>query len=152
MKKAADLRAHLTECVPFVAADPTKLLMFIERGTCASRLGGGLSFEYRYDINLVLLDYPHHADTLMIPLLAWIAVNQPSLLQHPDKIGEAIRFEAELIDNDTADISITLALVEAVVVVEQGGEYQATHSPEPPLLDLGGAPGWELYVKGARIL
>ena len=149
MKKPIDLRQHLVEAVPTLAKDPDKLDIFIERGAIASRLGGGLSFEYRYDLVLLFKDYIEHADTLMIPLLAWIAVHQPALLLNPGSIEQTIKFQAELIDHEKADIEITLALTEAVVVVAQpGGGYLATHIPEPALPDLGGEPGWELFVKG----
>lgn len=151
MKKPADLRAHLTAGVPSLAADPDKLQIFIERGAIASRLGGGMSFEYRYDLVLLVTDYADHADSLMIPLLAWISVNQPDLMQHPDRIEQAIKFEAELIDNDKVDLQLTVALTESVVVTATAGGYTATHIAPPALDDLTGPTGWELYVAGVKV-
>lgn len=145
MKKPADLRAHLERSVACLKAEPDKLSVYIERGAIASRIGGGMSFEYRYDLVLVVTDFADHADTLMIPILAWIAVNQTDLMQHPERIEQAIKFQAELIDHDKADIEITIALTEAVVVVERDGTYTATHIAPPALADLTGPTGWTMY-------
>lgn len=148
MKKPADLRAHLVERVPSLAADPDKLHIFIERGAIASRLGGGMSFEYRYDLVLIVTDYADHADSLIIPLLAWISINQPDLMQHPDRIEQAIKFEAELIDHDKVDLQLTIALTESVVVTEAAGTYTATHIEPPVLDDITGPTGWEMIAGG----
>lgn len=152
MKKPADLRKHLETSVPRIRKNPENLHVFVEKGNVVSRIGGGLSFEYRYTINLVITDFTDHADTLVIPLLAWIAINQPEILQHPDKQEQAIRMEAEIIDHNTVDLSITLDLTERVIVVANpNGSYTATHPDEPTLPDLGGPTGWELLVNGTPL-
>lgn len=150
MKKPADLRAHLAASVPSLAADPDKLQIFIERGAIASRIGGGMSFEYRYDLVLLVTDYADHADSLIIPLLAWISINQPDLMQNPDKLEQAIRFEAELIDHEKVDLQLTIALTESVVVTLAEGIYTATHIAPPVLDDLTGPTGWDLFVGGVE--
>lgn len=145
MKKPADLRAHLLATVPHIKADEKKMHLFIERGTVACR-AGSLSFEYRYDVELHVYDYADHADTLMVPLLAWIAMHQPSILQSSSN-EEAIKFEAEQLDATTADIKITMRLSEAVLVEPNGaGGYTAEHLPEPALPDLGGETDWRVFV------
>lgn len=147
MKKAQQLREHLALHVPALKSDPEALHVFIEKGALACRLGS-LSFEYRYDLNLIITDYAEHADTVMVPLLAWIAVNEPNLMQNPGTLEEVLRFEAEIIDHDKADLSITLPIRERVVVSKTLSGYNAQHFPEPPLPDLGGTPGWELFLNG----
>jgi hypothetical protein len=151
VKKPADLRAHLMARVPSLAADPDKLLMYVERGAVASRLGGGMSFEYRYDLVLLVTDYADHADSIIVPLLAWISINQPDLMQHPERIEQAIRFEAELIDHDKVDLQLTIALTESVVVVVTGGGHTATHIAPPALDDLTGPTGCDLYIDGVQV-
>jgi len=152
VKKAEDLRRHIEASVPHLKKEPHNLHVFIEKGNIVSRIGGGLSFEYRYTIELLVTDFAAHADTLAIPLLAWVAVNQPDLLQNPDKQENAIRMEAEIIDHEKADISIQIDLVERVIVAANpNGSYTATHPDEPHLPDLGGPTGWELFVNGADI-
>lgn len=152
MKKPEDLRRHLEAHVPCLKKHPDNLHVFIEKGNVVSRIGGGLSYEYRYTINLTALNFTDHADTLVIPLLAWISVHQPEILQHPDKQEQAIRLEAEIIDHNTVDLSITLDLTERVIVVKnQDDSYTATHPDEPPLPDLDGPTGWELFINGAPL-
>lgn len=152
MKKPADLRNHLEACVPCLKKHPENLHVFVEKGNIVSRIGGGLSFEYRYTINLIITDFTDHADTLNIPLLAWVAINQPEILQNPDKQENAIRFEAEIIDHDTVDLSIMIDLTERVIVVKNiDGSYTATHPDEPTLPDLGGPVGWEMLAGGMNI-
>jgi hypothetical protein len=152
MKKAEGLRAHLVAKVPHLKKEPQNLLVFIERGAIGCRLGGGLSFDYRYDINLVVLDFAAHADTLMIPLLAWIAVNEPALMQSPDTLEQVIKFEAEITDNDRADLSLTIPVRERVIVTPTEAGHLATHLGEPVLDDLGGASPWQIFLNGDPIV
>lgn len=146
MNKPQDLRNHLQASVPWLRKNPENLHIFVEKGNIVSRLGGGMSFEYRYELNLLVTDYTDHSDTLIIPLLAWISVNQTQLLQNPDQQENGIKFEAEIIDHETADINITIALTESVVVTKTGNSYTAEHIAEPALTDLTGPTGWELYL------
>lgn len=148
MKKPEDLRKHLAEKVPCLGKHPENLHLFIEKGNIVSRAGASLSFEYRYQLNLIVTDFVDHADTLIIPLLAWIQVNQPDILLHPDKQENALRFEAEIIDHKTVDLSITIDLTERVIVLKTADGYTGTHCDEPPLPDLDGPTGWDIYVNG----
>ncbi len=150
MKKPTELRAWLAEKVPHLAKHPDRLHVFIEKGRLASRLGS-LSFEYRYALQLLFTDFTDHPDTLMIPLLAWLQVNQPEHLQSAERQDSAIRFEAEILDNEKTDLLITLELSERVVVTLADGIYTATHCDEPALPDPGGPRGWELYIKGVKV-
>lgn len=152
MKKPQSLREHISNCVPCLKRDPDKLHVFVEKGTIVSRIGGGLSFEYRYTLNLIITDFADHPDTLTIPLLAWIAVNQPENLQNPDKQENAFRLEAEIIDLDKSDISIELDLTERVIVsANPDGSYTATHPDEPAQPDLGGTVGWSMLINGVDV-
>ena len=144
MKKPADLRAHLTAAVPVLAKHPDKLHVFIEKGAIATKPGASMSFEYRYTLQLVVTDYSEPADTLIVPLLAWLSINQPDLIADPDKRAKTIGFEAELIDHDQADIALTLELSERVIVTEVEGGYSCAHLDEPPLPDLGGPTVWAI--------
>ncbi|MFY9328497.1 MAG: phage tail protein [Georgfuchsia sp.] len=154
MKKAELLRAHLVASVPHLKKEPANLHVFIEKGAIGCRLGGGLSFDYRYEINLAVLDFTDHADTLMIPLLAWIAVNEPALMQSPDTLEQVLRFEAEILDNEKADISITVPVSERVIVTQDPATkiYTATHADEPPLDDITGPNPWQLYLNSIAVV
>ena len=56
MRKVDSLRDLLVRAVPALAADPSKLAIFVDRGQIIAR-AGNLSFEYRCSVNLVVEDY-----------------------------------------------------------------------------------------------
>jgi len=111
-----------------------KLATFIDRGRVECRRGVNLTFKYHYTLNLVVQGYTGSPDALMIPILAWIAEQQPDLLDREP--NEPFTFESELLDADTADVSIELELSELVLVERTGkSKFKATHVPEPVLTD-----------------
>lgn len=152
MIKPASLREHLTRLVPFLSADPERLKMQVTKGRVACPYTGSLSYQYAYDLQLLIEDYPTHIDSLIVPVLAWLSVNQPDKLLNPATAAEAVPFEADLIDHERTDLLITLSLTESVAVVASGGAYTATHIPEPQLPDLGGVSPWRIFVKGEEII
>lgn len=148
MIKPDSLRAQLTAALPELARDPDKLLVFIDRGSLVGTYAAGLSFEYRYTLNLILTDYAGHPDAVMVPLLIWVAQHQQELLSNPAR-REQIAFEADLLDNHKVDLSITLPLTERVGVhAREAGGYDIQHYPEPQLEPFLPAEHWELYLKG----
>lgn len=151
MKKAADLRQHLSQWVPDLKRNPDKLSLFIEKGRIASKVGASLSYRYHYALQILVTDFAEPIDVITVPLLAWIATNQPDLLQNPDTKDQVFRFQAEILDNDKADISITLELSERVIVSATDAGYSCTHIGEPPLPDLTGPTPWQIYLKGELI-
>lgn len=125
-------------------------MVFIDKGQIASTQAPNFCFEYHYTLNLILIDYSQHADTVFIPLLVWIRDNQPDLLSgQPD---EGISFEAELLNNESSDISITLKLTEIVIVTLENGKLVARHPDEPKLPDLTGPTGWQLFANGEEVV
>jgi hypothetical protein len=123
LKKPESLRQTLQMFVPALAADPSRLSIFVDKGRIAAG-AGSLSLEYRYTANIVVQDYAGDIDDLMVPILAWIAQHQPELLQRTDQ--EPFRFESELLDAETADVSIFIDLDEAVrVSAKEGGGFTA---------------------------
>lgn len=151
MKKPTELRAHLTQWVPDLDANPDKLHIFIERGAIATKLGAGLGYQYAYSVQIIITDFAEPADVLMVPLLVWLQTNQPDLLQDTVRRDKAIAFEAEIIDHDKIDIAITLDLTERVLVTAVLGGYQCTHLGEPQLPDETGPHPWQAYLKGELI-
>ena len=149
MKKPADLRAHLGRWVPDLSRNPDKLHLFIENGRIASRFGASLSFEYRYQLQIIITDFAESTDVIIVPLLVWVLENQPNLL-FDEKLRDSIAsFRAEPIDHDKTDIEFTLDLSERVLVKAQaGGSYQCEHIGEPPLPELDGPINWQLYLAG----
>src|SRR5690554_2201326 len=108
MNKPASLRTHLKAAVPELRNSPDRLHVFADNGTLRSTAAPGLSFEYAYTLNLIFTDYAGHLDAIAIPLFAWLLVNQRELMENLDRVKDAVKFEADLIDNTKVDLSITL--------------------------------------------
>jgi len=124
MQKVEALRNLLVRAVPALTADPSKLAFFVDRGRIGARMGN-LSFEYRYSVNLVLLDYAGDQDAVIVPIIAWIAEHQPELLQRQD--SEPFGFESEWLAQDKQDLSITIDLTERVMVRRVEGGVTTEH-------------------------
>lgn len=135
MNKPNSLRSHLLAHVPELAHDPDRLLTFIDNGKIRCTAAAGLSFEYNYQLQLIITDYAGHPDTLMIPLLDWLRVNQHDLLANFEKNQDAIQFDAEIMANDLVDLSISLPLTERVIVKQVDGGLSVNHPPEPQLAE-----------------
>lgn len=138
MLKGDSLRAAIVAALPDYGRDPDRLVIFASKGRIASRFAPpNLNFEYRYDLKVTLLDFAGHVDQLILPVLRWISVNQPELLQGRATANEAIGFEAEIIDATTKDLELTLALTEAVTVTERpDGGIDFQHLGAPPALNV----------------
>lgn len=148
MIKPQSLRDAIEAALPAVRRNPDKLLIYIEGGSLRCTAAASLSFEYSYTLNVTILDYGEHADTLMVPVLAWVARNQPELLANPDRQRDGITFEADLLNRKSMDIAVRLQLTERVVVKAlEGGGYEATHVPEPPLDPDEAVESWTLTIQ-----
>ncbi len=153
MLKPASLRAALECALPELAANPDRLIIYIDEGRIHSRYGDSLSFEYRYRLNVVMLDYAHHASAAIVPLLAWLRVHQPEIGLNPDLADQAVTFEAEILNHSSMDFALRLQLSERVIVTQDPatGETHARHvgEPDPAGSELGAPTGpWELvFVK-----
>lgn len=148
MNKPSSLRAHLLTHVRELSGSPDRLLTFIENGKVRCTAAAGLSFEYEYQLQLIITDYAGHPDTIMIPLLDWLRVNQPDTLANFDKNKDAIQFDAEILANDLVDLSITLPLSERVIVKPVEGGLNVTHPPEPQLTEHLPQQEYTLYLGG----
>lgn len=132
MRKPEQLRAWLIGAIPELARDPDKLSIFADKGRVAARATVPLAYEYRYTLNVFLLDFVGHPDALIVPLIDWLRANQPERLVNFETGNEAISFEAAFLDTRAVDLAITLELTEAVSVVPRpDGGYDVTHWEEP---------------------
>lgn len=152
MNKPESLRAHLLAAIPELKRNPDRLLVFIDNGSLRSTAAPGLSFEYSYTLNLILTDFAGHPDAVAIPLFAWVLVNQRELMENLEKGRDAIKFEADILDNSKVDLSITLPLTERVIVKQHAdGTLHVDHPKEPQLDPYYPAGHWQLYAKGMLI-
>ena len=147
MNKPSEIRTLLTKAVPHLKRDPDSLHIFVENGNInATGAGLNLSFEYQFDLLILVTDFAGHADSLVVPLLAWCRDNQPEILMNPDR-RDGFKFKAEQLNNNTADVEITLKLTERVKVYPgENGVVNIEHLPEPPLLGAPDGITWQLFM------
>lgn len=155
MIKPESLRAALVAAVPHLRRNPDRLLIFADEGSVAATFAPGLSFEWRYTLNLIVTDFAGHPDAIMVPLLAWVRDNQPELLANPARQGD-ITFEADIIDSDKLDLSIKLKLTERVGVHARadgsGVDVEHYHEPSPePALGIPTGGAWAVTANGESI-
>lgn len=133
MLKPKQLRDALTTCLPLLQRNPDSLNMFIDNGRMVSTLACSLSFEYQYQLNLVITDYDGDLDLLVVPVLAWLRENQPDIMATEEKRRSGFTFNADVISDNTMDISMNIQLTERVIVKSEGGALHVNHVCEPPL-------------------
>lgn len=160
MYKPVSLRTHLTAATPDLIQNPDKLKVFVDGGRLVCTGAGSLSFEYRYTLKLIVLDYRGDPDLIMVPLLAWVSRNQIELLENVEQREKGIRFEVELLSLETYDLTIDIDLSERVRVKPGTApasqptttRYQITHIDEPARIGLVTEPEhWELWAGGAKV-
>lgn len=150
MNKPACCRAALEAALPYLKDEPDRLVMFIEGGKIASSYGGP-GFQYKYTLTIGLLDFNLHPDTVMIPLLQWLKVNQPDAMQNPENAQKAITFEAEILNHSTYDLRLQLELTERVKVTITGSDCTADHLAEPQWGDYPLVERVQIYQNGELI-
>ncbi|MCW2484750.1 phage tail protein [Candidatus Symbiopectobacterium sp. NZEC127] len=129
MLKPSSLRRALSDAVPVLKNNPDMLHIFIDSGAVASTLARSLSFENQYTLNLVITDFTDDIDWLLVPINAWLRENQTDITNDP----KGFTYLADINDNGSCDISISLKLTERVIVKEVDKTLHVTHAPEPPL-------------------
>lgn len=141
MNKPQSLRTALNKAVPYVAANPDRLHLFVDSGSVVATSATSISWEYRYTLNVVITDFTGDQNLLMAPVLFWLGVNQPDALQNASERERLFTFEADILGNDRCDISMNLKLTERVIVKEVDGVMSVEAVPEPPAPD-DAEEGW----------
>lgn len=157
MQKPESLRKLLLATVPGLGQNPERVAVFIDKGEIHGGHGRSLSFEYRFTLNLVIESYAGDMDALIVPVLAWISENQPELIGGPD--AQPFRYEAEILDDESRDVSIFIDLREAVIVVpREGGGFGVKPAPiiSPAARDrFDGVPSctklWQLFLNDTLV-
>jgi hypothetical protein len=147
MKKLHLLRTHLINAVPGLARDPDRLLTFVEDGSLEFRRGPNLSHEYQFAAQLVLTDFGDDLDTVMVPLLQWLAEYQPDA-----DPGEAVSFEAEILSNQAVDVALRVRLTERVIakVDCDSGHIHVDHVLSRFERDACPIARWQLLLRDAE--
>lgn len=132
MKKPQQLRDHLVAAIPALADNPDRLLIFVEGGGIAGTYKPGLSFEYRYTLEMVITDFAGAPEAVMLPVLQWLTRHQAELLATPTN-REKLTFEVDVLADNLVDLAIKLPLTERIRVArDDQGNLQLQHLPEPP--------------------
>lgn len=130
MQKHDRLREAIVAAFPDLARDPHRLAIFIDKGRIAARAAPARGFEYRYTLSAIFEAFGGDLDCLMLTITDWLRIWQPDRLLNHTTGNEAFTFEADILDDRTADVHITLQIDEAVDVSADG---VTTHRAEPPL-------------------
>jgi hypothetical protein len=132
MNKPESLRTHLLATIGELKHNPDRLLIFIDNGKVRCTAAASLSFEYSFDLQVILTDFAGHPNSVMLPVLGWLKVNQADLLENLNKSAEGIQFEADILDNSKVDLSLTLPLTERVIVSKDADGYTTIRHPGEP--------------------
>ncbi|MEX0738176.1 MAG: phage tail protein [Pseudohongiella sp.] len=141
MKKLADLRNHILTNVAGLKRNPDKLLTFIEDGNIEFWEGPNLSHMYSLPVRLIVTDFSGNVDELILPILSWLKVRQPG---HDPTT--TISFEAELLNNDSYDISITVNISETVLVRSTDAGLDVEHLLPEPTLEMNEDAEWQIIA------
>lgn len=137
MKKPASLRQALTARIPEIRNEPERLKLWVEDGTVRARHTPTHGFALEYPLSVLLTEISTDIAVIAHAVNRWLRVNQPALLA--GGVGESYKFEADILDNETADLMLVIPLTENVAITEmEDGSWQIDYLAEPdPLFDDG---------------
>lgn len=132
MLKPNSLRKALTDAVLVLCTNPDMLRVFIDNGNNAATLARCLSFEKRYTLNVVLTDFTDDVDLLVVPVIAWLRVNQPDIMTTDEGRTKGFVWYDDINNYSSLDVGISLLLTERTLVKEAGGALYVENIPESP--------------------
>ncbi|QIM63127.1 phage tail protein [Pasteurellaceae bacterium Orientalotternb1] len=130
MIKPERLRRLITQTVPYFANNPDQLQLFYANGHIHTTGAASLSYQYHYELEIIVTDFPDHPDLLFVPIMEFVREQQSELLYNVDN-QQKIQFEIDPNNHKTHDIYIKIPLTERVVVQQTGDQYQVHHAAEP---------------------
>ena len=131
MKKPNQIRKALEESNPFFVQNPDSLQLYTDGGQVICTGAKSLSYEYRYTLNIIVTDYADDIARIIVPVLAYLRVNQPELFENPQRRENGFKFITDY-NNDTLDLSIEIQLTERVVQKNNAdGDAILQYAPEP---------------------
>lgn len=152
MLKVDVLRQQLNHAVPWLRDNPENLWMGVRKGALVATGQESASFEYRYHLEIIVLDYPGDFDQLSLAILTWAKVHQPDLIFNPDKRAREVSFSADILSNNCADILFGLPVDEVRLVSQDAqGRPVITARDEPDYAEMMGldATGWDIDFDGS---
>jgi hypothetical protein len=160
MLKLNSLRVLLERCLPDLERAPENLIITGTEGQAVCTGTSSLSFEYRYTARIIVLDYTGHADAVLVPILAWMQVNQSEQMDNPATRERAVQFRVEPLNSGAMDVGIELQLTERAIVQQDPAagpdtlhRLRITHPEEPALLGtVRQTERWELWLRDEKLL
>ena len=134
MEKPALLRAEIEKHLPEIKNNPEKLTLFVQNG----RVFGNkhtLGHEVRYTLALMIDGYTGDTGILNAVILNWARRHQPDLLAPGHVPDNAYRLEADILDNQSCDLLIELALSERITVTADNNGQVTVRHQKPPTED-----------------
>lgn len=150
MIKPDRLRQRLTQSVPYFKRNPDQLQLFYANGNIHATGANSLSFQYHYELEIIVTDFPDHPDLLFVPIMEFVREQQAELLFNPDN-QQKIRFEIDPNNHKSHDIYINIPLTERVIVQQAGEAYHVHHADEPQPTDWQPMENLTIFVKGEKI-
>lgn len=152
MRKIDSLRETLFAAIPELANDFTRLRIWVDRGKGQGRQTTSSSFALGFRLNVLAIEVSTDLSLIAHATLKWLRTNQPELLQ-PD--ADSFTFDADILDDTTADVLIQIELTQNYVVTadgEGGEEVEALEQDDPVLADQLGFMGTDPTPEIAAIL
>lgn len=150
MLKPASLRNALYDAVPVLRTNPDMLRLFVDNGKIAATLAASLSFEKQYTLNVVVTDFTGDFDLLLVPVMAWLREQQPDIMTTDEGQKKGFTFYADINNDSSFDISISLLLTERTLVRTVGAALHVENIPEPEPPEPVTRP-MELYINGELV-
>jgi len=150
MHKLKSLRTTLTNAIPALQSHPEMLHLSMSNGKIVSTLATSLSFENQYTLTLVITGFSGDIESIFVPLQAWLRVHQADIMTTEAGRQKGFTYFATVNDDDSLELSISLALTERILVKELDDELHAEYAPEPQPPEPVTRP-MQLYVHGELV-
>lgn len=132
MRKIDSLRATLLAAIPEANNDPAMLPTWIDRGSVRGRQTRSGSFEMAFRLNVLAIGVRTDLSLISLSVTQWLRANQPERLQPG---SDSFTFDADILDNDTADVLIQIDLTQnyEVSIVDGEEKVEALEQTDPVL-------------------
>ncbi|WP_249962213.1 phage tail protein [Histophilus somni] len=137
MKKLDQLRKQLLK-LPYLKLKPEEVHVFAEQGTVLSYYARPEDpntndhFQLEYTAQIIILNYSGAPEVLIHSVNQWLRQHQPS-----HKI-DAIQFEAEILNNDSVDIRISIQGIKDTYKPQQRNKgtliVECVNKPADPII------------------
>lgn len=139
MRKIDSLRATLLAAIPEANNDPAMLPTWIDRGSVRGRQTRSGSFEMAFRLNVLAIGVRTDLSLISLAVTKWLRANQPERLQPG---SDSFTFDADILDNGTADVLIQIDLTQNYEVSTVGGEERVEPVEQTdPVLEEANAEG-----------